>query len=158
MNVLALEPWYGGSHRNFLDGLVKHSGHTFHRITMAARFWKWRMHGGAVTMARKAVQALGEGFVPEVIKRCHSGDILFPLLEFLVRSVDNITAMEFKRYDNRNYRHVRDASVFGKADPPLHDVVLGMLRFMLKHDLLNAGGPAQGIVAESSSIKEAGHV
>jgi len=67
MNVLALEPWYGGSHRNFLDGLVKHSGHRFHRITMAARFWKWRMHGGAVTMARKAVQALGEGFVPDVI-------------------------------------------------------------------------------------------
>ena len=67
MKVLALEPWYGGSHRNFLDGLVKHSGHTFHRITMAARFWKWRMHGGAVTMARKAIQAVGEGFVPEVI-------------------------------------------------------------------------------------------
>ena len=27
MKVLALEPWYGGSHRNFLDGLVKHIGH-----------------------------------------------------------------------------------------------------------------------------------
>jgi len=75
-------------------------------------------------------------FVPEVIKRCHSGDILFPLLEFLVRSVDNISAMEFKRYDNRNYRHVRDASAFGKADPPLHDVVLGILRFMRKHGLV----------------------
>ena len=72
-------------------------------------------------------------FVPEVIERCHSGDILFPLLEFLVRSVDNISAMEFKRYDNSNYRRFRDASAFGKADPPLHDVVLGMLRFMRKH-------------------------
>ena len=49
-------------------------------------------------------------FVPEVIERCHSGDILFPLLEFLVRSVDNISAMEFKRYDNSNYRRMRDAS------------------------------------------------
>ncbi len=67
MNVLALEPWYGGSHRNFLDGLVAHSTHTFQRITMTARFWKWRMHGGAVTMARKALQALGEGFRPDVI-------------------------------------------------------------------------------------------
>ena len=86
-------------------------------------------------------------FVPEVIERCHPGDILFPLLEFLVRSVDNISAMEFKRYDNRNYRHVRDASVFGKADPPLHDLVLGILRFMRKH----------GLVAESRSAKGAGH-
>ncbi len=67
MNVLALEPWYGGSHRNFLDGLAAHSTHTFQRITMTARFWKWRMHGGAVTMARKALQALDEGFRPDVI-------------------------------------------------------------------------------------------
>jgi len=62
MNVLYLEPWYGGSHRNFMDGLIEHSRHTYHSITMAARFWKWRMQGGAVTMARKAVQAYREGF------------------------------------------------------------------------------------------------
>jgi len=77
-----------------------------------------------------------DAFVPEVIERCHSGDILFPLLDFLVRSVDNITAMEFKRYDNRHYRKMRDASSFGKADPPLHDVVLGILRFMRKQNLI----------------------
>jgi len=71
-----------------------------------------------------------------VIERCHSGDILFPLLDFLVRSVDSITAMEFKRYDNSQYRTFRDASDCGKADPPLHDVVLGMLRFMRKQDLV----------------------
>ncbi len=67
MRVLALEPWYGGSHRNFLDGLTSHSRHEYYPITMAARFWKWRMHGGAVTMARKALQALSEGFRPDVI-------------------------------------------------------------------------------------------
>lgn len=67
MNILALEPWYGGSHRSFLKGFVKHSAHTVHQITMTARFWKWRMHGGAVTMARKALQAWDEGFRPDVI-------------------------------------------------------------------------------------------
>jgi glycosyltransferase involved in cell wall biosynthesis len=67
MNVLALETWYGGSHRNFLDGLVAHSAHTFKTVTMTPRFWKWRMQGGAVTMARKAVAVLDEGFVPDVI-------------------------------------------------------------------------------------------
>ena len=67
LNVLALEPWYGGSHRNFLDGLAAHSRHAFHPIKMTARFWKWRMHGGAVTMARKAEQAQAEGFMPDVI-------------------------------------------------------------------------------------------
>jgi thioester reductase-like protein len=75
-------------------------------------------------------------FVPEVIARCHSGDILFPLLEFLVRSVDNITAMEFKRYDNSRYRQLRDGCGAGKADPPLEDVVLGILRFMRRQGLV----------------------
>jgi thioester reductase-like protein len=87
-------------------------------------------------------------FTPEVIKRCQPGDILFPLLEFLVRSVDNISAMEFKRYDNRNYQRFRDASALGKADPSLHDVVLGILRFMRKN----------GLVAESVPLAEVGHV
>ncbi len=85
-------------------------------------------------------------FVPEVIKRCRPGDILFPLLDFLVRSVDNISAMEFKRYDNANYRRVRDASASGKADAPLQDVVLGILRFMRKY----------GLVGETMHAGEAG--
>ena len=67
LNVLALEPWYGGSHRNFLDGLAGHSRHHFRTVTMAARFWKWRMHGGAVTLARKTAQGLEEGFQPDVL-------------------------------------------------------------------------------------------
>jgi len=87
-------------------------------------------------------------FTPEVIKRCRPGDILFPLLEFLVRSVDNISAMEFKRYDNSNYRRFRDASGFGRADPPLHDVVLGILRFMRKN----------GLIVEAKRSMEVGHV
>jgi len=66
-SVLALEPWYGGSHRNFLDGLIRHSEHRFEAITMSARFWKWRMQGGAVTMARKVDQLLAGGFRPDVI-------------------------------------------------------------------------------------------
>ena len=67
MNVLAIEPWYGGSHRNFLDGLKKHSKHDFHALTMSARFWKWRMHGGAVTMARKALEWMEKEGPPDVI-------------------------------------------------------------------------------------------
>ena len=49
MKILALEPWFGGSHRRFLDGLVAHSAHEVRTVTMAARYWKWRMQGGAVT-------------------------------------------------------------------------------------------------------------
>lgn len=67
MKILALEPWYGGSHKNFLDGLVANSRHEFQTVTMAARFWKWRMQGGAVTMARKALSLHEEGYRPDLI-------------------------------------------------------------------------------------------
>jgi thioester reductase-like protein len=79
-------------------------------------------------------------FVPEVIARCHPGDILFPLLDFLVRSIDNITAMEFKRYDNSGYRRFRELTPRAQADPPLHEVVHGILRFMRRHRLVAPRG------------------
>ena len=77
-------------------------------------------------------------FVPEIVERCGPADILFPLREFIERSVDNISAMEFKRYDNSNYRRFRDALPGGRTDPPLHDVVLGIVRFMRRHGLVNS--------------------
>jgi glycosyltransferase involved in cell wall biosynthesis len=67
MNVLALEPWYGGSHRSFLDGLVEHSEHTLRTLTMPGRFWRWRMEGGGITLARKVRAAVAEGFEPDVV-------------------------------------------------------------------------------------------
>lgn len=67
MNILALEPWYGGSHRNFVDGLISNSRHQYHLVTMAARFWKWRLQGGAHTLARKSRQVAADGFQPDLI-------------------------------------------------------------------------------------------
>jgi thioester reductase-like protein len=76
-------------------------------------------------------------FVPELIRRCRKDDLLFPLLDFLVGSVDNISAMEFKRYDSSSYRMARDASVWGKADPSLEDTVNGILKFMYRKGIIS---------------------
>ena len=67
MNILALEPWFGGSHRRFLDGLVAHSAHEVRTVTMAARYWKWRMQGGAVTLAEKARECVADGWQPDLL-------------------------------------------------------------------------------------------
>jgi len=48
MRFLFLEPFYGGSHRDFAKGLVAHSRHDIHLATLPARFWKWRMRGAAL--------------------------------------------------------------------------------------------------------------
>lgn len=77
--------------------------------------------------------ALNE-FVPEVIRRCTRRDLLFPLLDFLVRSVDNISSMEFKRYDSSNYQTARNRAG-GIADPTLEDTVGGILHFMRRQGL-----------------------
>jgi len=51
MRILALEPYYGGSHKAFLDGLCAHSRHEFDLLTLPARKWKWRMRGAALAFA-----------------------------------------------------------------------------------------------------------
>jgi len=76
-------------------------------------------------------------FVPELIRRCRKEDLLFPLLDFLVNSVDNISAMEFKRYDSSCYQAARDASRWGKPDPTLEDTVNGILKFMQRKGIIS---------------------
>jgi thioester reductase-like protein len=78
-----------------------------------------------------------DDFVPELIRRCRKEDLLFPLLDFLVGSVDNITAMEFKRYDNSTYQKARDASAWGIPDPSLEDTVAGILKFMHRKGIIS---------------------
>jgi thioester reductase-like protein len=76
-------------------------------------------------------------FVPELIRRCRKEDLLFPLLDFLVNSVDNISSMEFKRYDSSCYQVARDASAWGKPDPSLEDTVNGILTFMQRKGIIS---------------------
>ena len=50
---LFIEPFYGGSHRDFADGLVAHSRHAIDLVTLPDRFWKWRMRGAAIYLAKR---------------------------------------------------------------------------------------------------------
>ena len=53
MQILFLEAFFGGSHRAFAEGLQRHSRHRIELITLPDRFWKWRMRGAALQMARR---------------------------------------------------------------------------------------------------------
>ena len=53
MKFLFLEPFYGGSHRDFADGWVRHTRHQMDLVTLPARFWKWRMRGAAIYFSNK---------------------------------------------------------------------------------------------------------
>jgi glycosyltransferase involved in cell wall biosynthesis len=64
MKIWLVEPYYTGSHQAWAEGYQAHSRHAVRLLTLPGRFWKWRMQGGAVTLARQAT-ALGEG--PDLI-------------------------------------------------------------------------------------------
>lgn len=51
MNILAVEPFYNGSHKAFLQGLQKHSRHKVIPVRLNYKGWKWRMHGDSVKLA-----------------------------------------------------------------------------------------------------------
>lgn len=57
MRVLLISPYHGGSHASWAHGLQRHSDHDIELLTLPDRFWKWRMHGGAATLARRFLRS-----------------------------------------------------------------------------------------------------
>lgn len=61
VNVLALEPYYGGSHRAFLDGWRARSHHTWTILGLRPSKWKWRMRHAAWTFAAELAERTAHG-------------------------------------------------------------------------------------------------
>ena len=61
MKICILEPYFSGSHADWAKSYQKHSQHEVHILSLAGCHWKWRMHGGAITLAREFL-ALEEEF------------------------------------------------------------------------------------------------
>ncbi|MBN2340508.1 MAG: DUF3524 domain-containing protein [Deltaproteobacteria bacterium] len=47
LRIAYLEPFYGGSHKRFVDGLISYSRHSLELFSLPDRFWKWRTRGAA---------------------------------------------------------------------------------------------------------------
>jgi len=62
LRILAIEPYFGGSHADFLEGLRGASRHRWTLLTLPARKWKWRMRGSAIHFAREAAPLAREPF------------------------------------------------------------------------------------------------
>lgn len=61
LRVLAIEPYYGGSHKAFLDGWRQGSRHRWELITLPPSKWKWRMRHSAITCAAVAKNLIDSG-------------------------------------------------------------------------------------------------
>ncbi len=57
MKICLLEPFHSGSHAAWAEEYARHSRHDVALLTLSGRRWKWRMHGGAVTLARRFMES-----------------------------------------------------------------------------------------------------
>jgi glycosyltransferase involved in cell wall biosynthesis len=67
VQVVVVEPYFGGSHRVWAEGLVAASSHDVTLVTHDARFWTWRMKGAAVTLAGRVSELAADGYRPDVV-------------------------------------------------------------------------------------------
>ncbi len=56
MKILLVEPFFVGSHAAWAQGYQQFSQHEVEILSLPGRHWKWRMYGGAVSLARKMGQ------------------------------------------------------------------------------------------------------
>ena len=98
MRILALEPYYGGSHKAFLDGWTAHSRHEWTLLHLPPYKWKWRMRHSAVTFADRVRRLVSEGQRWDVI---FCSDIL-NLAEFLGLAPQPIQALPAISYFHEN--------------------------------------------------------
>ena len=56
-DILLIEPFFTGSHKSWAEAYARCSRHNIQILKLSGHFWKWRMHGGAVTLARKFMES-----------------------------------------------------------------------------------------------------
>ncbi len=61
MRILAIEPYFDGSHRAFLEGWRDHSRHDWTVLDLPGYKWKWRMRHASLTLAKRLDQHLAAG-------------------------------------------------------------------------------------------------
>ena len=64
LKILLLEPYLTGSHQSWAEEYARHSRHEVEIIGLRGKYWKWRMHGGAVSLANRYDEL---GYKPDLI-------------------------------------------------------------------------------------------
>lgn len=92
MNILILEPFWTGSHAAWATVYAERSSQVVEVMDLEGRHWKWRMHGGAVSLAR---QFLSGAFEPDCIVASDMLDLTTFLALTRARTAGVKTALYF---------------------------------------------------------------
>src|SRR5512133_1728351 len=100
LNIWLLNPYHAGSHRAWADGYADHSHHRVRILSMAGHFWKWRMQGGALELARQATGLLAEGETPDLLLA--TSMVNLPALLALVRPRNRLSDVPLVLFMHEN--------------------------------------------------------
>lgn len=92
MKILIVEPFFTGSHAAWAEGYARHSVHDVAILSLPGNYWKWRMHGGAVTLARQFLQ---RAVVPDLLLASDMLDLTTFLALIRTRTARPPTAIYF---------------------------------------------------------------
>ena len=67
LNIVLIEPFFTGSHKSWAEGYKKNSQHNIETISLKGIYWKWRMHGGAITLARMFNKHIEKHGIPDIL-------------------------------------------------------------------------------------------
>lgn len=94
IRILIISPYHGGSHQAWAEGYRRFSQHDVQLLTLPARFWKWRMHGGSVTLAHKF---LVKEYNDQIRRRSDLSGKILPDVIFATDMVDLTTFLALTR-------------------------------------------------------------
>mgnify|MGYP000518502886 CR=1 FL=1 len=65
--VILAEPWFGGSHRAWAEGLAIHSSHDIAVVGLEPTLWRWRLRAGAAPLADAIASEIVERGEPDLL-------------------------------------------------------------------------------------------
>ncbi len=128
MKILALEPFYGGSHKHFLDDWISRSEHKWTLLTLSDKAWMWRMRHSAISFAND---------VKKLVKEGESWDIIFcsdmlNLAEFI-----GLLPLEMRKLKTIVYFHENQVAYpLAKEDKRNKDLILSNFTTALAADFV----------------------
>jgi glycosyltransferase involved in cell wall biosynthesis len=96
VKILIVEPYFTGSHASWAESYKSNSHHDVEILKLGGVYWKWRMHGGAVTLARRFMESR---FAPHLILATDMLDLT--TFQALTRSKTASTPMAVYFHENQ---------------------------------------------------------
>lgn len=112
MEVVFFEPWYGGSHRAFLDAWTRRSRHRITVHGLGPRHWKWRQESSAWELARRV-----QNEPPPDVIACSDFMDLPRLLGFLPARWRSAPTLAYFHENQLTYEPATPSGEKGRSDP-----------------------------------------